>query len=487
MYRLCVLLLLGCASIAQAHWLKAETPGFTVYSQGNEAALRQKAEELQAYDALLRMVTGVKAQPSPTRLSVYIVSSGADLVPLGLGGTGIAGVYFAHPNMLAAFVARYESASFDKANTTLFHEYAHHFMFQYGATAYPIWYTEGFAEFVSTARIGDGSAEIGRVEPGRSYDLIGAWIPLDLMLAQKPNLKNWGYAKFYAQAWFTVHYINSDPARAAGMRRYLALLADGKDPIVSFEPAFGVTRAQFYDGLKNYQRGGLNGYRIKWTPPPTSVSISALPDSADDLLLAEVQLHTTDSDDRGSKGLLKKIRGSTDKWPDDQYARRVRAEAEIELGDAAMGLALIDAMIADAPGDAELAYLRGAALLEQAKAKDLSPEAVEVLHKSARMALTRANALHPDDYRILFAHVTASARPLSDTEYAVLMRARDLAPQVNEMTLYVAERQIERGDKTAARALLTMLESDPHSSKSVDEQAKKLLADLAGSATPTAQ
>lgn len=487
MYRWGVVLLLCCASAAQARWLRAETPTFIVYSQGKEAALRAKAEELQAYDALLRAVTGVKAPPSPTRLAVYIVGSGADLVPLGIGGEGIAGVYFAHPDLLAAFVARYESASFDKANTTLFHEYAHHFMYQYGATAYPGWYTEGFAEFISTARFDKGSAEIGRADPGRGYDLTGAWIPLDTMLAQKPNLRNWSYAKFYAQAWFMVHYINADPARAAGMRRYLALLAAGKDPNLNFEPAFGLTKVEFYEGLKAYAQGSLHGYRIKWTPPQTSVSISALPDSADDLLLAEVQLHTTESDDRGSKGLLKKIRGSADKWPADPYARRVRAEAEIELGDAAQGLALIDAMIVDAPDDAELAYLRGTALLMQAKAKDLSPEATEALYKSARMALTRANALRPDDYRILFAHVTASAQPLSDTEYAVLMRARDLAPQVNELTLYVAERQIERGDKTSARELLTMLDSDPHSSKAVAEQAKKLLAEIDGPAAPVAQ
>ena len=51
----------------------------------------------------------------------------------------------------------------------LFHEYAHHFMFQHFAAAYPDWYFEGFAETAATIVLKpDGTFHIGNPPHYRS-------------------------------------------------------------------------------------------------------------------------------------------------------------------------------------------------------------------------------------------------------------------------------------------------------------------------------
>ena len=43
----------------------------------------------------------------------------------------------------------------------LFHEYAHYFMYQHSAAAYPFWYSEGFAELFGTLQLTDNGFNLG--------------------------------------------------------------------------------------------------------------------------------------------------------------------------------------------------------------------------------------------------------------------------------------------------------------------------------------
>jgi hypothetical protein len=48
---------------AEAAWLRAESPHFVVYGEGDEAALRARTATLEDFDALLRLLTGTADRP----------------------------------------------------------------------------------------------------------------------------------------------------------------------------------------------------------------------------------------------------------------------------------------------------------------------------------------------------------------------------------------------------------------------------------------
>jgi hypothetical protein len=477
-FALVAYLLVAGATSAQARWLRAETPSFFVYSQGSEGSLRKQAEALQDFDALLRTVTGVKAPPSPTRVNVVVVRDNSQMYHFGTGGN-VAGVYFSSPGVIAALVGRYEAYGRDTDTSVLFHEYAHHFMMQYAAASYPAWYTEGFASYLMTARIHNGIAEIGRVDSNDAYQLKDqAWMTLGALIAPGTNRERDARSDmFYPQAWVLVHYINADPERRRALSRYLTAVGKGDDPVKSFETAFETTLLAFQTALQDYARhSSLSYQRLKWSPPAATVEITALPAAADQLLLLDLAVRAGFAPDRPR--LLGEVRrAAAAAPPGDPFAATALVRAEAELGDVQTALAMLTTLGEEWPDDPELLLIRGTALHRAAEGKDLDPVQAEALRKAARIALARANALQPDDYRILFGHTQVAPHPLSDSEMDVALLAHGLAPQVKEMAIGVARYQIERNERAAARVLLQQLASDAHDRRNA-EVAAKLLAEL---------
>jgi len=157
----CVMALWSVTTTAFAQdgaWLRAETPGFIVYSTSAETRVRSLAEELESFDSLLRRLTQTTAPRSPTPLEIYLFNGPGQFQEAFPGSnTTVRGRYAARPDIIAAY-AIYQDREGLEAQDVLFHEYAHHFMYQYFANTYPAWYVEGFAEFVSTAAFEDGAS-----------------------------------------------------------------------------------------------------------------------------------------------------------------------------------------------------------------------------------------------------------------------------------------------------------------------------------------
>lgn len=181
-------------------WLRAETPGFIVYSTGAETRVRGVAEDLEAFDALLRRMTQTTAPRSPTKLEIYLFNGPGQYQEAFPGdSSSIRGRYGARPDIIAAY-AIFEDRVGMGAQDVLFHEYAHHFMYQYFANIYPAWYVEGFAEFASTVAFEDNRIVIGRVVPTRA---------------------DWLRSGSF---WFVVAYGTAHRGQAFRWRRYRTLL-----------------------------------------------------------------------------------------------------------------------------------------------------------------------------------------------------------------------------------------------------------------------
>lgn len=506
---LLAMVLAGAASPAAAGWLRAEGPGFIAYSRGSEADLRARMLELQRFDTLARSLTGVAPDPDAPPLTIYFVPQ-RTLDWLGGVGDNAAGFYTARAG--ATFTALSSDLGGRQFTlTVLFHEYTHHLMFANSLAVYPSWYVEGFAEYLATAHFEPQFIEFGQADEGNAYQLTsGAWVPTK-MLMTTPAYRMGGLTPaFYAQSWAMTHYLSRDPQRLAALKRYLAALAKGDKPEPAFSAAFGFDMDAFDKQVRTYVRTKRFTSTRLMTPPPLAapVTVTALPASADALLLPSARLatidfaplrppaadpkdkvavvaakriyHTRQLSERAA--LLKTVREAAAAVPDETAAQAILGEAEAKLGDRAAGIRALDAGLARTPKDAQLLYVRGIVELEQARAQ--IGDAATAARKRARHWLTRANAARPDDYRILAAYAASYGAALPDAALEVLLRAADLAPRVASVQTRAALALARRGDRDAARARLAPIAASPHGGAAATA-ATALIAAIERGETPT--
>lgn len=363
---LILLFLVLAVSPARAEWRRAESANFVVYSQASEARLRQQAELLEDYDRLLRALTGTTAPPAANKLQVYIVRRNSQLDVVLPVSVMVGGFYSARPTAIAALV---DETGGERDNQTLFHEYTHHFMWQYFPATYPDWYIEGFAEFMMTAQFRPDQIEYGRYARDRVLLLNARNVSASFITGPPTVREPFFTANYYSRSWLGVHYFFSSPERRRKLRRYLEAVARGEDSVEALEREAGMTVGQLGIELGNYIRGRHIAFqRITRTPAaPPPISISALPASADDLLLPDIATRL-DLDRNRRSTILQRVRDAAVRHPDDPYARRILAQAEVLFGDGARGDVLLRELLADSPQDAELLYLRGMRHLIAARA-----------------------------------------------------------------------------------------------------------------------
>ena len=476
MLRLFLLFLVGLSltAPAAAEWRRAESPNFIVYSEGSESRLRERILLLEDFDRLLRNETSVTAPPAQNKLHVYILEDGSDLRAVRPMGTGVAGFYAATPHGVAAFVDASAEAG---GNEILFHEYAHHFMWQYAPAAYPLWYSEGFAEYFSTARFTSRTISIGNRSEGRGYSLVlSDWLPAErILFGDMRRLSLEDRAQFYAQSWLMVHYFFSTPQRQAALRNYLtSVLRDGPSP-EAFEAATGIAPDDMQSELRRYVGRGRITYVTYprgslQSPPP--VTISRLPLAADDLILIEAALRIGLRDETQA-ATLERARAAAARHPSDPYAQRVLAHAEAVYGDAAAADRLLGGLLATTPADAELLYLRGMRHLRAAQeGEDWETHAAE-----ARRWFTQAHAADGNHFQTLYGFVRSlqgSPELAAENTSNVMLLAHSLAPQVAEIRMNAAALLMNRGQFEPAEALLQPLAAMAHDA-STAEAARRLL------------
>lgn len=480
--RLATLFIAGwlLAAPARAEWFKAESPNFILYSQSGEAEARALIELLEDYDRLLRFLTDTRA-PSSNKLSVYMVRGAHQLRTVRPSlSSGAAGFYSVSAIGIAAFAdetVRFTDNPEKQRFQVLFHEYAHHFMMQYFPAAYPPWFVEGFAEFMMNSTFDEDYVEYGGIADGRAYQLTmgGEWLDIDRVLFQSHRLRGPDLAKFYAQSWIIVHYLYRDPDRRAALTRYLAAFGQGEDPRAAFETAFGMTPGQLGVAVRRYASGrGIPVTRIPRgsISAPPAITVTRMPASTHQLLLLDAAMRINPMPNV-ALDLLERIRREAAAYPNDPYAKRVLARAEAFYGDGDMADRLLAELLAGTPEDAELLYLRGmrhlvAARLSQDKAAHFA---------AARRWFARAYRADPNHFPTLASYAESlqgEENFVSDNTMNVLLRAHQLAPQVNSITFDAAAIMMNRDQFEAAERLLAPLAADTHS-RATAEFARRLI------------
>jgi Tfp pilus assembly protein PilF len=252
--------LLGCASLPllTRSWVEVRTPNFLILSPLPEADASELARELELFRSVVEVVTGKPIPASPVPLRVYAFDGPSSY--RSFGSPGVAGYFTASAREGTVVMADWKRRDFG-TQQLLQHEYVHFLLRNRSLQAYPPWYDEGLAEFLSTIQVRDGSVEIGRV-PERRIQSLGqtGWFPLEEVLALRnfAGMSRSHISAFYAESWAFVHYLNlgrGESKPRAEMARYLKALRQGASNEEAVRQAFGESSATLGHKLGKYLKG----------------------------------------------------------------------------------------------------------------------------------------------------------------------------------------------------------------------------------------
>jgi hypothetical protein len=476
----------GGAGAQDGRWTRAESEHFVVYSDTSPKMTSAYLYRLEQYRYILSRFHGYTAEDDAEtpKISIYFVSTFGDLKQTWPEAGPYVGGYYKDCIEGQAAVAIYQDDTLrstrdaktqdeNASQAVLFHEYAHTFMFQNSAAIYPQWFVEGYAEYYSTTKIAGDTAIIGMGFSWRVQELLrpgGAMLTYADILtgAWRPKKEDTDKTEaFYAQSWLLTHYLMSDTARQAKLSAYIAAYDRGDDPVKAFETAFGIPVKTLDKTLNAYlDKLMATEYRIHDMPDP-QIKISAMPRSANKLLLWDAADRLCPARADGAP-LLDHIQTEAARYPDDDYAQMALARAEIIIGDEAKALPYLTRYTAAHPDDSEGWFRLGQAwYLTTAHRRILSGETRDSQMKKARQALAAAYRLDPRNapnlyYYALSQAVAGGDAGLRENAVNAAMQAHYLAPSVEGYAIFAARLLINANRSAEAKTMLYPLASNPH-------------------------
>lgn len=457
------------ATPAAAAWMRAETAHFVVYSDDSEDAVRRAAVNLETFDGVLRRFHATAEQDGAgsNKLTVFVVDN-VDAVQRLCGRCpDVYGFYSGRASGSVAFTPRRSGMNERTglgAQTVLYHEYAHHFLFENYAMAYPAWFSEGYAEFASTFQRGAKGLIVGTPPLHRAYGLLsGARLPAELMF--DPGTRKLSAEQLeliYGRGWLLTHYIMFDPERMKQFTRYLSLLNTGTPSVKAATEAFGK--------LSDLDRA-LDGYLRARTIKALTIKPEAIPEpkvairplSPGEAALIDQRLVSKRGvDPKTAQTVFAKARPIAARFPEDPVVQGWFAEMayDAEQLDAADQAA--DRAIAKDPKSPQgLLYKGMIGILRATRNKATDP----AVWRDARAYVIRANQVDNNAAQPLltfYESFGAQGRTPPKNAVAALMRAQELAPQDRWLRLTAVSQQINDGDIDRARRLLRPLAYSAH-------------------------
>lgn len=466
-----VALALAVSTPAQADWMRAETKHFVVYENAKPEEVRILASDLERFDGYLRLILPMNERPGAesNKLSVYVVPDVQRVQKLyGGGGSafGVYGFYDGRASGSVVFTPRRADATGDQgldARKVLFHEYGHHFLLGGQAIAYPAWYSEGFAEFVSTTLFTPTAVKIGIPAYHRGYSLLnGPRLPARVLFdpSSRKRLTAEELGVLYGRGWLFTHWLFQDGKRADKMRQYLSALNSGTPSLKAATDAFGNLDTLDHD-LDRYLGQSRMSYMSLAPGAVPDAAVAMAPLSPGAQALMDFRLISTRGVDAAiARGNYAKAAPVAARFPDDALAQSWFAEIATDAGEDAVAEAAADRALALDPQSAQALIYKG--LLAQRRAAK-SGSAKD--WTTARTFFIRANKLDPDKawpLELFYASFEAQGMKPRDSAIAGLYRAQELVPQDEGLRVLAARQLIRDARLAEARRMLAPVAYNPH-------------------------
>jgi hypothetical protein len=463
---------------AHAEWWEARTDHFVIYSQDDEGETRKFATQLERYDNALRSLQSTKFEPITADWQRVTIFRSGDIDDIGrlAHSPGVAGFY--KPELapveftpvrksknLGSIVRRDSRTELDPTSV-LFHEYAHHFMFQYFPAGYPSWYIEAFAETLATIDLkSDGSFHLGNPPQYRSDDLFHSMMTITpqslLASTSKPDFEDF-YA-YYSVGWLMNHYLTFEPSRKGQLQTYLRLVNDGVPSGDAARKAFGDLDKLDSEIGRYKNKGRLYGADVR--PASTAspnVAMRKLNEDEEAAMTVKIRSKAGVTHAEAG-GVAAKARDIATRYPNSYAVQLALAEAEFDAEHLEASEAAADRAIQLEPAGIDGLIAKGRVVFERGKkAKD------KALLAQARPWLAKAHDLDPHHpapllYNYLSYFYESSTIP--QNALIGLEQAYLAAPHFGDLRLILSRQLLSEKKGDLARDILLPLALNPHVSK----------------------
>ena len=183
----------------------------------------------------------------------------------------------------------------------------------------------------------------------RAYWLqAAAWMPMAELLSKRPFQSAHYRETYYPLAWLLTHWFLGDSERQKTLDVYLRDVGAGGDPVEAMERATGLTPTELRRTLRRYMNGRIPYQGVNVSYPPTPITVTRLPRSADDLLLLNQRLKVGVPDDQRA-ATAAEVRRAAARHPDDPLALLALGHAELHFGVPAAAEAPLQRLLALEP------------------------------------------------------------------------------------------------------------------------------------------
>lgn len=477
MLKFLLVALAGAVAVPAAaqSWAYAESDRFRVYSEGGEEVARAMAIKLERLDDAMRLFTGVKPPPGPTpqngKVTLYQFGDSDDIGKL-INAPGVYGFFSSRAGDSVAFVplnadkdkvsyvspgAR-QSYDFDpksiEPEPVLFHEYAHYFMYYHRPAAYPLWYSEGFAELFGTIQLESQGFAVGAAPVHRTTEL--KLFPVNTAKIFNTDARTLSYPP-YGHGWLAVSYLTFKPERKGQLAKYLTALNQGVAGKKAAQDAFGDLGVLERE-LNTYRRERAMGMRasyLRQTEPTVKVRSLTQAEAA---AMPIVVQSNAGVDQEKARGLLREARRVADKHPNSLPVQLMAVEAEFDAKDLSAADARATAVLKTHPGAVEAHLYRAYVALERAIT---SPSWLT----TARAHFVAASKADPHDPRALAGYYRtyrlANETPPEDALIA-LESAYEAAPFDTEIRRMLGHLLLLENKDAQAKVVIAPLAYRPH-------------------------
>lgn len=237
---------------SMADWVLVNTEHFSIVSNTSPERAKLIAYKLEQYRYALSQLMPelVATAPVPSRVQVHRDSSSySTSIGKSVGVTTTISGYF-QPGIDMISV----NDLFNISDNVSFHEYIH--LLNRFDNEYPLWFTEGIAQYFETFEITGQKVHIGEITTSKINSLkMGNLIPLKKLLAihnYSEITRDYSIDTFYAQAWLLTHYLMMNDNRRTQLVQFLELLKAGKSGEMALTAAFQSNAERLDEELKNY-------------------------------------------------------------------------------------------------------------------------------------------------------------------------------------------------------------------------------------------
>lgn len=465
-------LLLGAACVlapaqAKAEWHESKSRHFVIYGDASPEWMRAYSIKLEKFDQAVRMLRNMD-DPTPGesgRVTIYMLPDQKAVSRLAVGRrTAISGLYIPRASGSVAFVPRRMDPGYSDllADNALFHEYAHHLMFQSVEQALPPWLIEGFAEFYTTARFErDDTVRLAMPAEHRAAGLYHLPRPdFAKFFSSRPYERGSDYdaEAFYGWAWLMTHYLNFAEERKGQLGRYVAAIQGGEDSVAAARRIFGDLKTLGNDADRYLRREKFLSLAVTQPPPSASGVVVRKLTKGESAMMPTILTSKRGVDSETAPKVASEARRTAAQFPNDPSVLIALAEAEYDARQfsAAEAAAARATQLNPRLGQAWI-YL-GLAQMRGSGSRDWD---------KIRGHFLKANAIDKEDAEPLWlfyrSFAVAGAVPTQNAKDA-LDYALVLAPQDPNLRLEAALQRLKDKRVPEAREALAPIAFSPHPS-----------------------